>query len=176
MRLIQEHFIFNALNSMKAAVILHKEEAPDLFGYFATYLRYQFYILEKSIDVPCKRELETMIAFREIEQMRYSRLDLQVEMEEDGFMLPALCLQMLFADGIYHCMSEEEGSYVSLQGKREEGYYVIRIVDDGSVSGTKDMQNRAYVLSELKRTGWELTYFTNDKNVVCLRKRIEESE
>lgn len=174
MRLIQEHFIFNALNSMKAAFILHKDEAPDLFGYFATYLRYQFYVLEKSIDVPCKREVETMEAFLALERLRYSRLNLQVDMEEENLILPALCLQMLYTDGIHHCMSKKAGSFVSLSGKREGNYYVIRIEDDGGASGTKDMENRAYVLSEVKRTGWEFSYYTNEKNVVCLRKEIEE--
>lgn len=164
---IQEHFLFNALNTIKGASILRKVETIDLLDQFAVYLRYQFRVLREQCFQPLDQEVKMVKAYAELEMARYPAIKIQIEMEECKLKIPPMSLQMLLSDAVYHYLAAKEQGEILLTGHQTEAEYVIEVWEDMLVvaetkehpHGSKSIDNYLFLQYYMvEKMGAEIAY------------------
>lgn len=162
-----EHFIFNALNTIKGAVILEPHLACTLINDFAVCLRFQYQILQEDRMVSFEEEVRQVQAMIHIEMARFSKIEVEFELEETDFLVPPMSLWLLVQDGIYHCLAQKKkGGTVFVVSRRNKQGYQIEVWDDGSYSGqeghpdgAKSRESREYIRQQLEeRAGATVKY------------------
>ncbi len=79
---LNPHFLFNALNSIKALVLIDQEKARDAIIKLSELLRFSLNY-EKEPLIPLKNELDEVEKYLKLEQIRFgNRLTFNIEMEE----------------------------------------------------------------------------------------------
>ncbi|GAA3402316.1 histidine kinase [Paenibacillus hodogayensis] len=131
---IKPQFLFNALNSIMAL----SEESPEqmrlLLMEFSRYMRESFRYEGLSQVVAFERELQLIRSYLYIERTRFGeRLRATIKVQEGlAFYLPPLTIQPIVENAIRHgLMKRKTGGRLSIAVSLEEGFYVIRIRDDG---------------------------------------------
>ena len=132
------HFIFNALNSIKNAIIhKRKEDAVNYLNKFSKILRE---VLKNSNNQECtlKEEIETLQLYVNLENIRFeNKIDFILENEQDlnltNFKIPPLLLQPLVENSIWHGLSliKEQKKIIIRLIHDHEGYLTIEIEDNG---------------------------------------------
>lgn len=132
------HFIFNALNSIKNAIIhKRKEDAVTYLNKFSKILRE---VLKNSNNDECslKEEIDTLQLYVNLENIRFeNKIDFIIENEQGlnltNFKIPPLLLQPLIENSIWHGLSLKKGKKEIIiriqQGHKE--YLIIEIEDNG---------------------------------------------
>lgn len=105
------HFLFNALNSIKCAVILGEENAPDLIDDFSKYLRYVFSHYGQKELVHGGKNLDYVMAYNRLQEARFEKLKVEYGIETTRFLLPPFLLE----EWIYFFIHEV------ISGKRCDG-------------------------------------------------------
>ncbi len=117
---INPHFIFNALNSIRALVDENPVRARRAITELSNILRSSM-SAEKEETVPLKQELNLVSDYLQLEQMRFEeRLKVEMNVEEDTLQhpFPPMMLQMLVENGIKHGISKQiKGGVIKIQAK-----------------------------------------------------------
>lgn len=103
--LLQEHFLFNALNSIKGAVILGQQNLMGILDDFIECLRYQFLCIRCEDMVSFVKECNFLKHYITIEKIRYRELSVEWDVEESDFLIPPMCITLLLSVSICQCMS-----------------------------------------------------------------------
>jgi sensor histidine kinase YesM len=132
------HFIFNALNSIKNAIIhKSKEDAVSYLNKFSKILRE---VLKNSNNDECslKEEVETLQLYMNLENIRLeNKIEFILENEQDlnmsTFKIPPLLLQPLVENSIWHGLSLKEGNknIIVRVFQNDEKYLTIEVEDNG---------------------------------------------
>lgn len=131
------HFIFNALNSIKAFLIdNNKEKAIYYLNKFAKLIRK---ILEgtRTDSVPLNDELETISLYLNIENIRFNdsvEFELYVSPEIDiiSIRIPSLILQPFIENAFWHGLMQKEGfRQISIEVTGISGEVQLAITDNG---------------------------------------------
>lgn len=133
---INPHFIFNALNSIRALVDENPVRARRAITELSNLLRSSMKI-EKEETVPLSQELAIVKDYLALEQMRFEER-LQVKMEIDDNTLdqpvPPMMLQTLVENAIKHGISRQMyGGEILVSCKMVEGELKIDIVNTGQL-------------------------------------------
>ena len=111
----------------------NSDETKGAIGDFAKYLRGSLSAIDEETLIPFKKELENVQAYFRLEKIRFGK-SLQVEFDvgETEFSLPAMCVQILAENAVKHGVSvRREGGTVRIATKREGDEIVISVADDG---------------------------------------------
>ncbi|MBZ4137671.1 two-component regulatory system sensor histidine kinase BtsS [Escherichia fergusonii] len=132
---VNPHFLFNALNTIKAVIRRDSEQASQLVQYLSTFFRKN--LKRPSEIVTLADEIEHVNAYLQIEKARFqSRL--QVNMNIPGELawqhLPAFTLQPIVENAIKHGTSQLLGTgVVSITARREGQYFMLDIEDNAGL-------------------------------------------
>ncbi|EIQ6795931.1 sensor histidine kinase [Escherichia fergusonii] len=132
---VNPHFLFNALNTIKAVIRRDSEQASQLVQYLSTFFRKN--LKRPSEIVTLADEIEHVTAYLQIEKARFqSRL--QVNMNIPGELawqhLPAFTLQPIVENAIKHGISQLLGTgEVSITARREGQYFMLDIEDNAGL-------------------------------------------
>ncbi|EFF5624098.1 two-component regulatory system sensor histidine kinase BtsS [Escherichia coli] len=132
---VNPHFLFNALNTIKAVIRRDSEQASQLVQYLSTFFRKN--LKRPSEIVTLADEIEHVNAYLQIEKARFqSRL--QVCMNIPGELawqhLPAFTLQPIVENAIKHGTSQLLGTgEVSITARREGQYFMLDIEDNAGL-------------------------------------------
>lgn len=132
---VNPHFLFNALNTIKAVIRRDSEQASQLVQYLSTFFRKN--LKRPSEIVTLADEIEHVNAYLQIEKARFqSRL--QVNMTIPGELawqhLPAFTLQPIVENAIKHGTSQLLGTgEVSITARREGQYFMLDIEDNAGL-------------------------------------------
>ena len=132
---VNPHFLFNALNTIKAVIRRDSEQASQLVQYLSTFFRKN--LKRPSEIVTLADEIEHVTAYLQIEKARFqSRL--QVNMNIPGELawqhLPAFTLQPIVENAIKHGTSQLLGTgEVSITARREGQYFMLDIEDNAGL-------------------------------------------
>ncbi len=108
---INPHFIFNALNSIRALVDENPVRARTAITELSNILRSSMQA-EKMETVPLHRELDIVKDYLALEQMRFEeRLQVEMDIDEDTLdqPIPPMMLQTLVENAIKHGISKKVG-------------------------------------------------------------------
>lgn len=139
---IQPHFLFNTLSTIQALCRIDPELASDTLARFGTYLRQNIDSLSEAKLIPFEKELDHTRVYAEIEGIRFPFIEVEYEIEDDDFSLPALTLQPLVENAIRHGIRGQYDGRVSVHSFREEGEHVIVIRDNGRGFDTGDLSQK----------------------------------
>ncbi len=133
---INPHFIFNALNSIRALVDENPQRARNAITELSQLLRSSMNA-EKEELVSLSKELAIVKNYLALEQIRFEeRLKVSFEIDADTLqqMVPPMMLQTLVENGIKHGISKQiKGGDIIIQSFFEDDNHVLRVVNSGQM-------------------------------------------
>lgn len=131
---IAPHFIYNTLSSIKYLCTSDPKTAAETVDEFSEYLRGNLNSLSETEPIPFERELKHVKNYFAIEKKRFKdRVNVEYEIEEEDFLLPALTLQPMVENAIKHGLcKKDDGGTVKIKTERRPGVVYIIIMDDGA--------------------------------------------
>ena len=148
---VQPHFIYNCLNAIYYLCDKDPEEAQEAISSFSDYLRGNLDSLSHSEKIPFAKEMEHVMCYLKLEKMRFGdELNVEEDIEEDEFLIPAITVQPLVENAVKHGVTTNGGGTVYIGTRREGKEIVITVRDDGKgydVNGspTKEPDGRRHV-------------------------------
>lgn len=138
---INPHFIFNALNSIRAMVDEDPQRARTAITELSNILRSGINI-DRSERVPLKDELNIIRDYLALEQMRFEdRLNVQYEIDGKTVnqQVPPMMWQMLVENAIKHGISHEmNGGVVKLVAQLRDNYLELMVENTGKLKRYND--------------------------------------
>lgn len=151
---LNPHFIFNALNSVRALV----DEDPAKSKIAITQLSN---ILRNSLIVDRKRlisfsdELKTVVDFLALEKIRYEErleTDFTIHPDSNNFQVPPLMIQTLVENGIKHGIGKlTKGGLISIETVVEDDCLVINIRNSGRYIPSKRKSKLGFGIENTKQ-------------------------
>lgn len=138
---LNPHFIFNALNSIRALVDENPKKSKNAITQLSGILRNSL-VSDKKGLTPFNREMETLKDYLGLEAMRYEER-LQVEMDIDPassrFSVPPLMLQTLVENGIKHGIAKlKKGGSLKVKTWVKENRLNIEVCNSGHFEPNKN--------------------------------------
>lgn len=132
------HFLFNALNSLKAQMAQDPQAASRTLDRLAELFR-QLVQTADQPTVPLREELAFVEAYLGIEQTRLGnrlKIEIQVPEELEDVPVPPFSLQVLVENAVKHGVAPlESGGTVMIRAERSNGYLVLSVTDPGDGQG-----------------------------------------
>ncbi|MEO6584551.1 MAG: histidine kinase [Ferruginibacter sp.] len=136
---INPHFIFNALNSIRALVDENPERARRAITELSNILRSSMQA-EKMETVPLKQELDIVKDYLALEHMRFEeRLQIEMNIDEDTLLqpIPPMMLQTLVENAIKHGISKNvQGGLIRINSDFKDNHYELVVQNSGRLNGT----------------------------------------
>ena len=128
---IQPHFLFNALNTIRALYAKDPPLADRTLEDFSAYLRQNLESLGQSDLVPIAKELAHTRLYAEIEELRFPHVRVEYRIEDEGFAVPALTVQPLVENAIRHGVRSRKDGLVTVSTSHEADFHIITVRDNG---------------------------------------------
>ena len=130
---IQPHFIFNTLDSIYYLCAEDPERAQEAVDMFSTYLRANLASLTKMAPVPIETELAHVRTYLELEQLSMEGLlNWDIDVQAQGFLVPALALQTLAENAVKHGVGKRPGGgHVTVRTREDRDCWLATVEDDG---------------------------------------------
>lgn len=136
---LNPHFIFNALNSIRALVDEDPRKSKESITQLSHILRNSLTSDRKKL-VPFSEELKTVMDYLALESIRYEeRLSTKFDIDRKSgiFMVPPLMLQTLVENGIKHGIATlKQGGEISITTKVKGKHLYLEIRNSGELSQT----------------------------------------
>ena len=130
---IRPHFIYNTLNAIYVLCGKEPERARKAIYDFSKYLRGNFEQMDRTEPVPFKEELQHVRFYISIEQLRFpDALNVEYDIKEDDFSIPALTLQPLVENAVRHGIrASNRTGKIRISSFMENGEVYVAVEDDG---------------------------------------------
>ncbi len=131
---LEPHFLFNALNTISAAIYEDPRVADEMIGRLSELLR-QLLKSERSQQVPLVREIELLQLYLHLMQARFeNRLHVSIQVDESAkpALVPQLLLQPLVENALRHGIDPVTFNVdVEIHARSEAGKVFVVIRDHG---------------------------------------------
>lgn len=140
---IQPHFLYNTLSTIIYFCDKDPQQAKKILVYFSRYLRGNMDSINTDGLIPFERELKHIACYLWIEQLRYAdRLRVEYDIQCTDFDLPALSVQPIVENAVYHgARSRNEGGTVTIATRREGDTVFISVRDTGTGFDPEQVKN-----------------------------------
>lgn len=128
---IQPHFLYNTLATIKALCRTEPEKAATVTEKFGAYLRDNLDSLNSDDLIPLKAEMDHTRVYADIEMVRFENIRVEYDVEDTGFLLPALTIQPMVENAIRHGVRIREEGIVRVSTRLSNGCHEIVISDNG---------------------------------------------
>lgn len=154
---INPHFIFNALNGIRALIDENPGRARNAITELSNILRSSMQT-EQLEFVPFEKELSTVKDYLALEHLRFDerlRVEYQIGAETLERPVPPMMLQTLVENAIKHGISKEvNGGAIRIFSVMQEGYHQVTVQNSGRLNGKgnedgfglSSTRNRLYLL------------------------------
>ena len=117
---LNPHFMFNAMNSIRALIEEDPESAKVAITKLSNILRYSLQ-MERMERVPLEDEIETVKNYLDLERIRFEdrlKYKLDVDKSSEKIEIPPMMIQTLIENGIKHGVSKQtKGGEIQLKSK-----------------------------------------------------------
>jgi two-component system LytT family sensor kinase len=138
---INPHFIFNALNSIRALVDENPSRARTAITELSNILRSSMQT-EKLETVPLERELNIVKDYLALEKMRFEeRLNIEMDIDEDTLeqQVPPMMLQTLVENAIKHGISKKiDGGTIRVTSDFVHNHHELVVQNTGQLAVSKN--------------------------------------
>lgn len=167
------HFMFNALNSIRALILEDPDKAQKAVTQLSNILRSSL-LADRRRTVSLSEEMRTVDDYLALEKIRYEeRLQIRKNIYPETLMVqvPPMLLQTLVENAIKHGVSKPvKGGFVSIESKVSSKKLLITISNTGTLettdSGGFGLENTAHRLELLFGTESKFSIFQASKEVV----------
>lgn len=136
---INPHFIFNALNGIRALIDENPVRARKAVTELSNILRSSMKA-DNTEMVSFEKELSIVKDYLALENMRFEdRLQIKYEIDEETLSLPVphMMLQTLVENAIKHGISQQvKGGLITISSKFSEHYHEMSVLNTGKLNGT----------------------------------------
>lgn len=177
---INPHFIFNALNSIRALILENPEHAQECVTRLSKLLRNSLYSNQHD-RIPLRDELEAVADYLALEQIRYEeRLQVRIDAQPDtlAWPVPALSLLTLVENAIKHGIAEQvRGGLLEVEAHAEGESLLLTVRNTGilnpdDAAGGYGLQNIKDRLRILYQEKGDIQLIQEETNTVCATLRI----
>ncbi len=178
---LNPHFIFNALNSIRALVDEDPARSKKAINHLSNILRSSL-SADKSQLIPLKDEMATVRAYLAMETIRFEerlKSHCKVGLKTEAILVPPLMLQTLVENGIKHGVSKlKKGGDLLVKTFIDKNYLVIEIKNTGQLTknaligkgyGIKNTIQRLDIIYKSKA---EFKIWNENENMVVTLVRI----
>lgn len=138
---IQPHFLFNTLSTIQALCQIDPKKASDVVGKFGQYLRQNIDSLDQSDLILFEKELEYTKIYADIEMIRFPNIQVEYDIQDIHFGVPALSLQPLVENAIRHGVRVRKDGRIKVSTWQEEDNHMLRIQDNGKGFDVEEAMN-----------------------------------
>jgi two-component system LytT family sensor kinase len=152
------HFVFNALNSVRALITEDPQKAKKGINQLSKLLRSSL-LTDRKKTITLSEELDTIADYLALEKIRYEdRLDWKLSVDPicNKAQIPPMLLQTLVENGIKHGLSKSvKGGIIELTAKKIGDDLQVTVINPGNLKPSKEpgeglglinSQNRLYLL------------------------------
>jgi two-component system, LytTR family, sensor kinase len=177
---LNPHFLFNALNSIRALIKENPERAQDAVTQLSGLLRHSL-SSERTDTVPLRVEMDAVRDYLRLEQIRFEeRLEMAIDLDERTLDLPvpSMLVQTLVENAIKHGISLlPAGGTLTVTSRHEGNLLRIAVVNSGQLQagsgGTRvGLANARARLTLLFGEGASLDLGNRDPESVAAEVRI----
>lgn len=144
---INPHFIFNALNSIRALVDENPQRARTAITELSNILRSSMQA-EKMETVPLQQELDIVRDYLALEHMRFEeRLQIELNIDENTLNqpVPPMMLQTLVENAIKHGISKQiNGGMIRIISDFKKDRHELVVQNSGKLNGTKSSKDEGF--------------------------------
>jgi two-component system LytT family sensor kinase len=144
---INPHFIFNALNSIRALVDENPERARTAITELSNILRSSMRA-EKQETVPLQQEINIVKDYLALEHMRFEeRLQIDIEIDPDTLQqpIPPMMLQTLVENAIKHGISKQiRGGTIRITSFFKNDHHELTVQNSGRLNGSLDSNTEGF--------------------------------
>lgn len=138
------HFVFNALNSIRALILEDPKKARSSINQLSSLLRNSL-LTERKKTIPLEEELDTIKNYLELEKIRYEeRLCYQIDIQPgcEKAKVPPMIIQTLVENGIKHGISKAvNGGLIRIEAfKENDGFLHILVQNPGEIQTEHNTQ------------------------------------
>ena len=131
---LNPHFIFNALNSIRALVDEEPSRSKRAINHLSNILRNSL-VLDKKRLTSLREEIDTTKDYLALESIRFEerlQTDFNIDPKTEGIMVPPMMIQTLVENSIKHGISKlKEGGRVSVEARLKKNNVIIEIRNTG---------------------------------------------
>ncbi len=172
---INPHFIFNALNSIRALIDEDPVRARNAVTHLSNILRSSMQA-EKQETVPFERELNIVKDYLALEHIRFEerlQIEYNIKPETLNSPVPPMMLQTLVENAIKHGIGKQmKGGIVRVASSFTDDYHLLEVQNSGRLNGHANSdgfglfstRNRLYLLFG-DRAGFDISQ--NDELVIA---------
>jgi sensor histidine kinase YesM len=171
---LNPHFLFNALNSIKALVLIDRDKARDAIIKLSELLRFTLNY-EKIKLISLSDEIDEVVKYLELEKIRFgNRLEVFIDLQEetlDAKVPPAMVLTLV-ENAIKHGITKlPEGGIIRVDSAISSKNMKIEVTNTGTIEGGENkgigMKNIRQRLQSLFGENTELKLFSKNQNEVA---------
>jgi sensor histidine kinase YesM len=133
---LNPHFMFNALNSIRALIKEDPQNAQTAVTRLSNLLRYALKI-ERAESVPLEEEIEAVENYLALEKIRFEerlKYEMNVDSKSGRIEIPPMMIQTLVENGIKHGISKRtEGGSINIKTALNDSKLQIKIINTGQV-------------------------------------------
>src|ERR1041384_1017295 len=169
---LNPHFLFNALNSIRASIDEDSQRAKRMVTEFSEFLRYSL-LNDNSSLVELRQEIEAIRNYLAIEKIRFEdKLDMTYDFEPaaEKCQLPGFLIHPLVENAVKHGMTNNSGPLkICITARMREGRLVVEIANTGRLN-TTTQTNGAGTQIGLRNVRERLAKLYPDKSSFSLRQ------
>lgn len=171
---LNPHFIFNALNSIRALIRENPDNAQTAVTYLSNILRYS--LKKEHIEtVSLADEILTVNDYLKLESIRYEeRLKYKIDVDEasNQIEIPPMMIQTLVENGIKHGLSNREhGGEIHLSTSLTNSHLIIEIRNTGNFDDVAFKKSKGF---GIKNTKHRLNLIYGDRAKFTIENETEE--
>lgn len=135
---LNPHFLFNALNSIRALTVENPVKAQDAITHLANMLRYA---LQSQNDRPVTfaEELQTARDYLALESLRFEerlRVEWAIDPKSESLKMPSMLLQPLIENAIKHGVGRDpQGGTIRIESSADHHVLIVRVTNSGRING-----------------------------------------
>lgn len=133
---LNPHFMFNALNSIRALIYEDPNKAKEALTQLSSLLRNSL-LSDRQKTVSLNEELKTVQDYLSLEKIRYEdRLEVQTNISPDtlNVQVPPMMVQTLVENAVKHGISKPlKGGFISIQAQLERNFLNLIIRNTGKL-------------------------------------------
>lgn len=176
---LNPHFMFNALNSIRALIEEDPHNAKDAVTRLSNILRYALKI-ERTETVPLDDEIQTVKDYLALEKIRFEeRLHYKLEVDQavKNIEIPPMMIQTLVENAIKHGISKQPGGgIVIVNAYLEDNKVIIKINNTGHFDEELFRNSKGFGISNTKQR-LNLLYGEDAYlNILAINKNEVQSE
>jgi two-component system, LytTR family, sensor kinase len=168
---LNPHFLFNALNSIRASIDEDSQRAKRMVTEFSEFLRYSL-LNDNSAPVELRQEIEAIKNYLAIEKIRFEdKLDVTFELEPaaEECRLPGFLIHPLVENAVKHGMTNNSGPLkIFISARMRDGRLVVEIANTGRLDTRTPQTNGAGTHIGLRNVRERLAKLYPDKSSFSL--------